>query len=668
MGIKDWQGGVIVKNPVTPSGPYENSKASGMWTMNQVADYNKQGIWPTAGREEPDVAKSFSTYLYDGNNSTQTITNNINLSGEGGMVWTKSRSYGYDHVIYDTVRGATHAIWPNKTMASEVNSNGVTAFNSNGYALGSRAEVNSSSETFVSWTFRKQAKFFDVVTYTGTGVAGLTVSHNLGSVPGMILLKRTDTSSGWRVYHRGANGGTNPEQYYAMLQSTNAFAAASTVWNNTAPTDSVFTVGTDGDSNTNNGTYVAYLFAHETDAESFIQCGSMTISGQATASVNLGFEAQLVMIKLADGTGNWFMFDVMRGMAVTGFEWIYANSNSAAEVKTYQAVFPTATGFSFNPVNNGQLVDGNYIYMAIRAPMMVAPSVGTEVFYVKNGDADFAADFPTDIALSTKQSSQPKYMMTRLLGDNYLETDTADAEAGTGISNLFADQTGVNLKGNWYGSSDTNTVGWLWKRAKGYFDVVAYTGTGSARTVSHNLGVAPEMMWVKKRSGSGNWAVYAAPLGATKYLILSSNGGSGTYDGYWNDTTPTSSVFSLKTDALVNASGSTYIAYLFATLDGISKVGSYSGTGTAQNIDCGFSAGARFILIKRSDSTGDWYLWDSARGISAGNDPYLLLNSSAAEVTNTDYVDPLNAGFTVTSSAPAGLNANGGTYIFYAIA
>ena len=73
-------------------------------------------------------------------------------------------------------------------------------------------------------------------------------------------------------------------------------------------------------------------------------------------------------------------------------------------------------------------------------------------------------------------------------------------------------------------------------------------------------------------------------------------------------------------------------------------------------------------MIKRTDSTGDWYLWDSARGIVAGNDPYTLLNDTAAEVTNTDYIDPLASGFTVTSSAPAALNNNGGTYIFYAIA
>ena len=116
-------------------------------------------------------------------------------------------------------------------------------------------------------------------------------------------------------------------------------------------------------------------------------------------------------------------------------------------------------------------------------------------------------------------------------------------------------------------------------------------------------------------------------------------------------------------------SGRTYIAYLFATLSDISKVGTYSGyTSNAVNVNCGFTAGARFILIKRTDADADWYVWDTTRGIVSGDDPYFLMNDSAAQVTNTDYIDPLTTGFTVTASAPAALNATGGTYLFLAIA
>jgi hypothetical protein len=130
-----------------------------------------------------------------------------------------------------------------------------------------------------------------------------------------------------------------------------------------------------------------------------------------------------------------------------------------------------------------------------------------------------------------------------------------------------------------------------------------------------------------------------------------------------------STTFTVGGDGDVNgSSATTYVAYLFATLAGISKVGTYTGTGTTLQINCGFTAGARFVLIKRTDSTGDWYVWDSARGIVAGNDPYLLLNSTAAEVTSTDYIDTASTGFEISSTAPAAINASAGTFIFLAIA
>jgi hypothetical protein len=174
------------------------------------------------------------------------------------------------------------------------------------------------------------------------------------------------------------------------------------------------------------------------------------------------------------------------------------------------------------------------------------------------------------------------------------------------------------------------------------------------------------MMLVKRRDSTSTWYVYASPLGSTQSLALSSTDAAVVGSSAWADTDPTSTTF--KVASYISVLGGTYVAYLFATCPGVSKVGSYTGTGTTQTINCGFTAGARFVLIKRTDSTGDWYVWDSARGIVAGNDPYLLLNSTAAEVTNTDYVDTAATGFEITSTAPAAINASGGTFIFLAIA
>ena len=153
----------------------------------------------------------------------------------------------------------------------------------------------------------------------------------------------------------------------------------------------------------------------------------------------------------------------------------------------------------------------------------------------------------------------------------------------------------------------TNTkdyINYHFKRVPGFFDIVLYTGTGSAQNISHNFGVAPELMLVKNRSSAYSWMVYHSGLGATKYLRLNTNGASVTHAEAWNDTAPTSSVFTVNDDGATNNSGDDFVAYLFTTVAGISKVGTYSGQGLGYdiNIDCGFSSGARFVLVKRTDS------------------------------------------------------------------
>jgi len=185
------------------------------------------------------------------------------------------------------------------------------------------------------------------------------------------------------------------------------------------------------------------------------------------------------------------------------------------------------------------------------------------------------------------------------------------------------------------------------------------------------LTVAPQLLFVKSRSNVQAWSALCTLNSGLQGQLNTSDALSAPSAAVFGNGTsyvaPTASVFTVGTDNETNASGWTYVAYLFATCAGVSKVGSYTGTGTTLQINCGFTGGARFVLIKRTDSTGDWYFWDSARGIIAGNDPYLLMNSNATEVTSTDYVDTYSAGFEISSTAPAAINASGGTFIFLAI-
>jgi hypothetical protein len=128
-------------------------------------------------------------------------------------------------------------------------------------------------------------------------------------------------------------------------------------------------------------------------------------------------------------------------------------------------------------------------------------------------------------------------------------------------------------------------------------------------------------------------------------------------------------VFSVGTATTTNGSAFTYVAYLFASAPGVSKVGSYTGNGTTQTIDCGFGAGgARFVLIKRTDAVGDWYVYDTARGMTVLTDPYLLFNSTAAEVATLGSVTTVSTGFALNSAILAAINVNAGTYLFLAIA
>jgi hypothetical protein len=213
----------------------------------------------------------------------------------------------------------------------------------------------------------------------------------------------------------------------------------------------------------------------------------------------------------------------------------------------------------------------------------------------------------------------------------------------------------------------------MFGRAPSVFDEVCYTGNGAGNNArTHNLGVAPELLIIKNRSSSasGDWYTFHTFTSSNfkKQLLDTTDAQTNYTYGSFLDAQPTSTTFTVNSGAGCNESGVTYVSYLFATCAGVSKVGSYTGTGTTKQIDCGFTGGARFVLIKRTDSTGDWYVWDSARGIVSGNDPYLLLNTTDPEDTSTDYIDTYSAGFEISSTAPAAINSNGGSFIFLAIA
>ena len=658
--------------PVTTGG--EDGTAPGAWTLEQQSQLQAAGLWP-AQPTPKYIEDVFSTYLYTGNGSTQTITNGIDLAGKGGMVWAKSRAAG-SHFLYDTVRGVNKYLRSNATDSQITQADSLTAFNTTGFSIGN-AIFNDNAVNYASWTFREQPKFFDVVTYTGNGVAGRTVAHGLGSAPGCIIIKSTSLAVNWQVYHR-STGNTD-----GLILNLTAATQAVNWWNNTTPATTEFTLG-GGTGNNAGETYVAYLFAHDAGGfgpaftDNVISCGSFTADGASQATVTLGYEPQWLLVKPSSGGGgSWLLVDNMRGLnANLGDQMLRPNSSAAESALGFFKI--NATGFTWSGADPSTA----YIYIAIRRGPMKVPTDGTTVFDVDTltPTADLIGTkvtnpFATDLLITTQRSHAglpSTYAVDRLRGGSQsVATNSPNAEQDWGTTYSWKFDYNNGFLDNFaypQGSVTTPMIYWSFKRAPGFFDEVCYAGTGVATTVAHNLAVVPELMIVKCRSTATNdWIVYAGSLGNNSNGYLNYTYQFDTPSSIWNTTTPTASVFSIGGTGLqVNNSGRTYVAYLFATCPGVSKVGSYTGTGATLTIDCGFAAGARFVLIKRTNGSGGWYVWDTARGMVSGTDPSLLLNSTAAEV-NANSIYTATTGFQIVSTA-AGINASGGSYIFLAIA
>ena len=637
------------------------------------------------------VDDMFSTYLYTGTAATLSINNGIDLDGEGGLVWIKQRNTTDNHLLIDTERGATKTIFSNSTFQEVTYSTGLTSFNNNGFTLGTQNSHNPGGVNNVAWTFRKQPGFFDVVTYSGDGNSSTAISHNLGSVPGMMIIKRTNTSGDWAVYHRAV--ASNPVGYKMKLNDSSARHYGGSSYFPTLPTDSVFYPGSDADVNGSGNTYVAYLFAHdaqefgEDSDEAIIKCGSFTTDGSGKADVDLGFEPQWMMVKYTQGTQDWFIYDNMRGWNAEGAKYLVPNSTGSESSSA--VTWPiTSSGFKIDP---GIASNREYIYVAIRRPHKPASEfAATDLFDVDGytgtaGTLDPAIQFPFDtdmFMLKRTNATGDINVISRLIeypttgGSVALSGLVTSSTAGEADTWTFRSSDAKTIAISQDGADNLNVSGGTYvyhgfRRAPGFFDVVAYEGTNSVQAVNHNLGVVPELIIVKGRDISQHWAVYNPDLpGSGKFISLNNTwDGNSTNSSFWNNTTPTATAFTVgASNNYVNGSGNDYVAYLFATAPGISKVGTYTGTGSTQTIDCGFSSGARFVLIKCTSSSASWFFWDSERGITSGLDPYLVLNQTVAQTTNSPVdVNPASSGFEVFGN-DSDSNRSGETYLFLAIA
>ena len=617
----------------------------------------------------------YRCYPYYGNGTTQTVENGINTN-VGSLVLTKVRSTTgpilardtFGHYLNTTTTDTEHA-----TPADTIN------FLTNGYELGSASgtELNINGEQHASWTFRRAARFFDMVTYTGDGQASKTVNHSLTIEPGMIVCKSVDTTAtDWFVYHKDATGD---------LALNTAGAQSVSKDNINTATSTTFNVGSN--ANQSGVGYVAYVFAHDSNVDDgLIQCGTFTTDVSGNADVTLGWEPQTILWKRVDDTGSWNIFDNQRRWGSFGDGGRVRFNDTTAETDFTTAAQFDSDGFSDNSYATFG-PSATHVYLVIRK-RGETPSSTSEVFDSRTrvgagggsewkfGGLDFAPDMTIISYMSTSSNYQHATFNREVAKTDKVFMHTSSQTNPTWTNGgHFHDTDGFysyytgNILDN-YGKTYSVTN---FKAAPGFFDLVGYTGDGaSTRTHKHRLGIVPRLIVIRGlRDDIGrSWHVLHADAGTGLDLYFDIPTHSTGAGSVWDSQLPTADEFYTGSDVNINRSGEEYMVWLFGELPGLTKIGSYTGNGTSQTIDCGFVNGAQYVWVKRYDVSAPWYCFDIARGISqgVGNNPHFDISSSSAQDATADSLWSTSSGFDVNQNATTDLNVDTAEYVFFAIA
>ena len=329
----------------------------------------------------------FNTKLYTGTGATQSITG---IGFEPSLTWIKKRNGTTSHTVTDSVRGVNKQIFTNEAEAEESYTSVLTSFDSDGFSLSTAGLINASSDTYASWNWlgangtsantdgtisstvsANTTSGFSICTYTGNGTSGATFGHGLNSAPEMVILKTRNTTGQWRVGHVGAD---STFDQVLNLNLTNAKASASSIFNSTAPSSTVVTLGNEGDANGNNNTFVASCFH---SVKGFSKFGGYTGNGSTDGTfVYTGFRPAFTIIKRTDSTSNWIVHDNKRNL------FNVVNIALAPNLNNGESDFSTSlnqidflsNGFKLKDNSGDQNASGgSYIYMAFAEN----PLVGT---------------------------------------------------------------------------------------------------------------------------------------------------------------------------------------------------------------------------------------------------------------------------------------------------
>ena len=651
-------------------------------------------------------ADGFNTVLYTGTGASQSI-NGVGFSPD--LVWIKTRSSGVgatNHFLFDSVRGATKHLFSNSTAAEATDSTELTSFDTDGFSVGSDISVNSSGESIVAWSWdagsgspvsntvgtipstvkANTTSGFSIVSYEGTGGATDTIGHGLSSTPEMVIVKDRDAGNFWSVYHVGVDA-TAPEDYLMRLNTTNARLNGSVYWNDTAPTSSVFTVGTSSALNAAHS-YIAYCFH---SVAGYSKLGSYTGNGSTNGpTITTGFRPGFVMVKETTTTSSWTILDSTRDPNNTADLRLFPDLTNA------ESSNPTIdfldTGFQLKTSNANENQSGsNFIYMAFAdtadARFNFDASGNKNNFDANNINSNGESETTYDLMKDTPS----------LVDENAANFCTMNALNGIGTisdGNMTLLSTVANWQsrggtvavssGKWYWEAHVITRGTYmqigivgsdvffqstddiqeWPTGYGYYSVgkkvhnAANSSYGTTFTTGDLIGVALDLDAGTIEFYKNNVSQGVAFTGISGEFIpaFAVYGGSSKVTANFGQRpfkyTPPSGFLKLNTFNLPDSTIEKGSDYFNTVL--------YSGNSSTQSIT-GVGFQPDWLWLKSRSNAASHGLFDVLRVIS-GAEAILSSNTTAAENTGGAYISSFDTdGFTLNGNTSG--NGSGHTYV-----
>ena len=676
----------------------------------------------------------FNAIIWTGDGSNPRTLTGVGFQSDLVWIKARSAGGDLSHQLFDSVRGLSggNSLQPDRAVAegNEGTGNGyLSAFTSDGFTVDTTSSdiyVNDSGKTYVAWCWKAGGTAssntdgdidsnvsastdagFSVFTYTGNGGTDQTVGHGLGAAPSACIVKSRAANS-WFIRHDSLPSNENLN----FNNSTTVTPGGGGLIGDLSSTSTItLKSGSNNADNINaNGTnYVAYCWIEKDGVSKF---GSFTGNGSSTGPfVECGFKPRMVIVKRTDAGSNWFMYDTVRGTN----NKLYADDPSDENGEdggstTSNTILSLSTGFQMTSGNGSNTNGGTYIFMAwaetfsadedykaLNTANLPAPEI-------KDGSKYFDTKlFTAGTTTVTGLSFQPDWVWVKnrdqtynhrlidavrgIKNDLYSNANTAEQ---TNQSDSLLTFTSDGFTHGKFGSADADDfVAWNWLAGNGTssntngditstvsvnatagFSIVSYTAENAVRTVGHGLGVAPVMYMTKNRDSSNDWAMYWEVLGATRLIHFNLSSKNETDSAYWNDTAPTSTVFTVGTNTRTGGSTDDYIAYCFAEVEGYSRFSEYSANGNSDGpyVHCGFRPSVLIIKNYAGGSETNWVIKDTTRDTYNPSTKRLNPNITAVESDDSNVdIDFLANGFKIRSTNTS-VNESGSDYLFMAFA